>query len=106
MKFTTRIKNIFKKEIRQPRKTGYYWVRYSYGGKRTRRIGWYNEMLEYWHLTGDTREYYDNDFIRIYERPIPDRQLLRLDKFGYTLFIVWMVLTLGYLIYQVITTIK
>jgi hypothetical protein len=106
MTFTTRIQNIFKKNPKPIRKTGYYWVQYSYGGARKWRVAWYSESLEYWQLEGDRRVFYDNDFIKIYKRSIPDRTLIRLDKFGCTLFIIWMVLTLGYLIYQIILAIK
>lgn len=76
MLFTTYLKNIFKRKPKPPRKTGYYWVQFSYGGTRKWRVAWYNEMLEYWHIDGDSRVFYDDDFLKISNRQIPQNWLV------------------------------
>ena len=65
------LKKIFRLRRRGLRKTGYYWVKFSYAGERQWRIGWYDEKWSRWDIDGDDRDYYDNDFVTINERPIP-----------------------------------
>lgn len=61
---------------RKFRKTGYYWVQFTYAGVRKWRIGWYNEMLEHWEIDGTERRFHDNHFIKINERRIPQNWIV------------------------------
>jgi hypothetical protein len=54
-----------KKFSRLRRITGYYWVKWSYGGAREWRIAWYNEEFGFWTIEGDARSFYDTDFLEV-----------------------------------------
>ncbi len=72
---TRKLKKFFRLR-RGFRKTGHYWIQFSYRGVRKWRVAWYNELLEHWQIDGDTREWYDRDFISINERRIPQNWLI------------------------------
>ena len=59
---------------RKRRKSGYYWVNWSYSGNPNKgdiwRIAFYLEDLNVWTITGDIRRFGDDDFIDIIEYPI------------------------------------
>lgn len=55
------------------RKTGYYWVEYCYAPGREEtisRVAFWNGILMHWYITGESRFYYDQDFLSIDERII------------------------------------
>jgi hypothetical protein len=56
------------------RKSGYYWVHWSYSGNKERgdvwRIAFYLNTSATWSITGDLRFYRDSDFIAISKTPI------------------------------------
>lgn len=104
MRTTTRLKNIFKKKPKAARKTGYYWVWWSYsrsGNDTVWRVGYYNQVLTTWTLDGDERRFYDQDFLGIDPRPIPGRALIRLDNLDYAAILTWIVLLCIYIIIKI-----
>jgi hypothetical protein len=66
------------------RKTGYYYVLWSYRGSTTEgdvwRIGFYLESNNTWSLTGDLRFFKDVDFIAITKKPVNSFPYLLINK--------------------------
>lgn len=102
-------KNFFRLRRRgaNRRKSGYYWVHWSYGGTAGKndvwRIGYYNAFSQKWSITGDSRYFDDGDFIAINEYQILGFwSQYRVFNFLLCLALIEMAWNAGYIIYNVI----
>src|SRR5688500_3710285 len=83
---------------KKERATGYYWVQWSYSGTLRDdvwRVAYYNHRLGYWTLDGDTRTFYDTDFIAVDPRPVPRNWIVgspsRLWLYLLTAFLIFII---------------
>lgn len=93
---------------RRKRKTGYYWVQWSYARDSKPdvwRIGFYNHQFDNWSITGDARYYHDFDFLGIDERGVQSFPWLSMNRLLLYISFFACLMSVAISIYFIITNI-
>lgn len=91
------------KKTSKQRKSGYYWVGWSYSQDMeniVQRIAYYNERFGTWTIDGDTERYTTDRFIDVAEIPINKRRSLAF-QFIYGLITALILLILLFILASV-----